>query len=164
MPCFFRGATDGVEPGRERSKQIRGRMESFCATDKVVIGIVLISFATGCTTMRSLPSNDAQSIASQLKVGDNVQITRSDASVVKFKVEAISNEGLTGDGILVAYSDILQVRVREHSTAKTVGLVVAILVIVKGLSTMPKAPPHYLTRFDVTGRYGPRLCKNAIIS
>jgi len=108
-------------------------MEMFGATNKVVICIVLISFVSGCTTMRSLPSNDAQSIASQLEVGDKVQITRSDASDVRFKVETISNEGLAGNGIFVAYSDILQISVREHSTAKTVGLIAAILVVVKGL-------------------------------
>ena len=62
---------------------------------------------------------------------DKVQIIRNDASDVKFNVETISNEGLDGDGIFVAYSDILQVRVREHSTAKTVALVAAVLVVVK---------------------------------
>ena len=103
------------------------------ATDKVVICIVLISFVTGFTTMRPLPATDAQSIASHIEVGDKVQITRNDASDVKFKVETISNEGLDGDGIFVAYSDILQIGVREHSTAKTVGLIAAIMVVVKGL-------------------------------
>jgi len=83
--------------------------------------------------MRPLPATDAQSIASHIEIGDKVQITRNDASDVKFKVETISNEGLDGDGIFVAYSDILQISVREHSTAKTVGLIAAILVVVKGL-------------------------------
>ena len=67
-------------------------------------------------------------------LGRKVQVTRSDGSGVKFKVEAISNEGLAGYGIFVAYSDSFHVRFREHSTAKTVGLVVAILVVIKGLS------------------------------
>ncbi len=84
--------------------------------------------------MRSLPSNDAQSIAGHIEVGDKVQITRSDASDVRFKVESISNEGLDGDGIFVTYSDILQISVREHSTAKTVGLIAAILIVLKGLA------------------------------
>ena len=79
-------------------------------------------------------SNDAQSIASQLKVGDKVQITRSDASDVRFKIEAISNKGIDGDGIFVAYSDIQQIQIREHSTAKTVAMVAAILVVLKGLA------------------------------
>ena len=98
---------------------------------RIVFCVVLISFVAGCTTMRPLPAIDAQSIASHIEVGDKVQITRNDASDVKFKVETISNEGLDGDGIFVAYSDILQISVREHSTAKTVWLVAAILVVVK---------------------------------
>jgi len=114
--------------------QIRGGTEIFGAANKIVISIVLLSFVTGCTTTRSLLTNDAQSIASQLKVGDKVQITRSDASDVRFKIEAISNEGIDGDGIFVAYSDIQQIQIREHSTAKTVGLVAAILVVLKGLA------------------------------
>ena len=83
--------------------------------------------------MRPLPAADAQSIASHIEVGDKVQIIRNDASDVKFKVEIISNEGLEGDGIFVAYSDILQISVREHSTAKTVWLIAAILIVVKGM-------------------------------
>jgi hypothetical protein len=107
--------------------------DMFGVAGKVVICIVLLAFVAGCTTMRALPSNDAQSITSQLTVGDEVQITRIDASVVRFKVDAISDEGLAGDGVFVAYSDIQQVRVKEFSAVKTVGLVVTILVIVKGL-------------------------------
>jgi hypothetical protein len=109
------------------------------ATDKVVICILLISFVTGCTTMRPLPAADAQSIASHIEVGDKVQIIRNDASDVKFKVETISDEGLDGDGISVGYSDILQISVREHSTAKTVGLIAAILIVVKGMDDYTEA-------------------------
>ena len=104
------------------------------AVNKIVISIVLLLFVMGCTTTRILSANDPQSIASQLKVGDNVQITRNDDSDVKFKVEAISNEGIDGDGIFVAYSDIQQVQIREHSTAKTVGLVAVILIVIKALA------------------------------
>ena len=42
--------------------------------------------------------------------------------------------GIAGDGIFVAYSDIQQVRIRELSTAKTVGLIAAILIVLKGLA------------------------------
>ena len=125
MPSSLREAADGVSPGRT---------EMFGTANKIFASFVLLSFVTGCTSMRSLPTNDAQSIASQLKVGDKVQITRSDDSDVRFKTEVISTEGLAGDGIFVAYSDIQQIKIREHSTAKTVGLVVAILVVLKALA------------------------------
>ena len=104
------------------------------AANTIVISFVLLSFVTGCTTTRALPANDAQSIASPLKLGDKVQITRNDASDVKFKVDAISKEGIGGDGIFVAYSDIRKLRIREHSTTKTVVLVAAILVVLRGLA------------------------------
>jgi hypothetical protein len=68
----------------------------FDATNKIVICVFLISIVTGRTSMRPLPLNDVQSITSRLEVGDKVQITRSDNSDVKFKVEEISNEGLAG--------------------------------------------------------------------
>lgn len=115
------------------SECLERRIEMFGTANKFVISIVLISFVTGCTTMRPLPAADAQSIASHIEVGDKVQIIRNDASDVKFKVESISDEGLDGDGIFVAYSDILQISVREHSTAKTVGLIAAILIVLKGM-------------------------------
>jgi hypothetical protein len=97
----------------------------------LIISIVVISIAAGCTTLRSLPATDAQSIASQLEVGDKVRITRHDATDAKFRIDTISSEGIGGDGVFVAYSDIQTVQVREHSTAKTVGLVAAILIILK---------------------------------
>jgi hypothetical protein len=104
----------------------------FAAANKFVISIVLLSFVSGCTTTRSLPTNDAQSVASQLKIGDKVRITRSDASEVKFKIDAISNEGIEGDGIFVAYADMQQVQIKEHSTGKTVALVAVILTVLIG--------------------------------
>lgn len=89
--------------------------------------------------MRSLPASDVQTIASELTVGDKVRITRSDASVVKFKLETISSEGIGGGDIFVAYTDIQQVELREHSTAKTVGLVAIILILIKGLADYANA-------------------------
>ena len=86
-----------------------------------------------------MSKSDAQSIESELKVGDEVRVTRSDASDVKFKVEIISSEGIGGDGIFVAYTDIQQVERREHSTAKTVGLVAIILILLKGWSDYANA-------------------------
>lgn len=106
----------------------------FGAANKFIISIVLLSFVAGCTTTRSLPANDAQSVASHLKIGDKVGITRSDASEVKFKLDAISNDGIEGDGIFVAYADIQQIQIRERSTVKTVALVAAILIVLKGLA------------------------------
>ena len=84
--------------------------------------------------MRSLPPTDAQSLASQIEVGDKIKIIRNDDTVVTFEVGAFSNEGISGDEVFVAYSDIRQVQLRQFSTGKTVGLVAAIVVAVLAAS------------------------------
>ena len=103
-------------------------MTSRLTVNKFIIYLVLIAFTAGCTTMRSLPATDAQSLASQIEVGDKIKIIRNDLTDVTFEVGAVSDEGISGDGVFVAYSDIWQVQVRQHSTGKTVGLVAAIAV------------------------------------
>jgi len=97
---------------------------------KFIVYLVLIAFATGCTTMRPLAESNAQSLASQVAVGDKIRITRNDLSEVEFKVSAISDKGISGDGVYVDYSDIRQVQVRQFSAGKTAGLVVAIVAVV----------------------------------
>ena len=102
-------------------------MTSRLTVNKFIIYLVLIAFTAGCTTMRSLPATDAQSLASQIEVGDKINIIRNDLTDVTFEVGAVSDEGISGDGVFVAYSDIRQVQVRQFSTGKTVGLVAAIV-------------------------------------
>ncbi len=80
--------------------------------------------------MRSLPATDAQSLASQIKVGDKINIIRNDLTEVTFEVTAVSDKGISGNGVFVAYSDIRQVQVRHFSTVKTVSLVVVIVAAV----------------------------------
>ena len=105
----------------------RSEMTSRLTVNKFIIYLVLIAFTAGCTTMRSLPATDAQSLASQIEVGDKINIIRNDLTDVTFEVGAVSDEGISGDGVFVAYSDIRQVQVRQFSTGKTVGLVAAIV-------------------------------------
>ncbi len=104
-------------------------MTSRLTVNRFVIYLVLIAFAAGCTTMRSLPATNAQSLANEIEVGDKINIIRNDLTKVTFEVAAVSDEGISGDGVFVAYSDIRQVRVRQLSTGKTVGLVAAIVAV-----------------------------------
>jgi len=102
-------------------------MTNRLAVNKFIIYLVLVAFTAGCTTMRPLPATDAQSLANEIEVGDKIKISRNDYTDVTFKVSAVSDEGISGDGVFVAYSDIRQVQVRQSSTGKTVGLVAAIV-------------------------------------
>ncbi len=108
-------------------------MTSHLTANKFIIYLVLIAFTAGCTTMRSLTATDAQSLASQIEVGDKIKIMRNDDTDVTFKVNAVSDEGISGDGVFVAYSDIRQVQVSQTDTGKTVALIVAIVVVVLAL-------------------------------
>ncbi len=110
------------------------------SVNKLIIYLVLIAFTAGCTTMRPLPANDAQSLAGKIYVGDEVRIIRNDDSVANFKVSAVSDEGISGEGMFVAYSDIRQVQVRQFSTAKTVGLVAAIVVVLGAIAASSSGP------------------------
>jgi len=102
-------------------------MSSHLPSNKLIVYLILISFTVGCTTMQPVPATGTQSLANQLEVGDKIKITLHDNSDVAFKVSAISAEGISGDGVLVAYSDIQHVQVREFSTGKTVSLVAGIV-------------------------------------
>ncbi len=109
-------------------------MTSRLTVNKFIIYLVLIAFTAGCTTMRSLPATDAQALASQIEVGDKIKIIRNDLTDVTFEVGAVSDEGISGDGVFVAYSDIRQVQVLQFSTGKTVGLVAVIVVVVLAIA------------------------------
>ena len=120
-------------------------MTNRLAVNKFIIYLVLVAFTAGCTTMRPLPATDAQSLANEIEVGDKIKISRNDYTDVTFKVSAVSDEGISGDGVFVAYSDIRQVQVRQFSTGKTVGLVAAIVVVLaiaiaKGIEDLGDEP------------------------
>ena len=105
-------------------------MASRLTGNKFIIYLVLIAFTAGCTTMRPLPTTDAQSLASQIEVGDKIKIMRNDDTDVTFKVSVVSDEGISGDGVFVAYSDIQQVQVSQTGAGKTVGIVAGIGILV----------------------------------
>ncbi len=105
-------------------------MTSCLTINKSIIYLVLIAFTAGCTTMRPLPATDALSLASQIEVGDKIKIMRIDDTDVTFKVSAVSDEGISGDGMFVAYSDIRQVQVSQGSSGMTLGLVAGIVILV----------------------------------
>ena len=104
-------------------------MTSHSTVNKFIIYLVLIAFTAGCTTMRSLPATDTQSLASQIEVGDTIKIMRYDDTDVTFKVIAFYDEGIYGYGAFVKYSDIRGVQVRQTSIGKTVGLIAAVIVV-----------------------------------
>ncbi len=104
-------------------------MTSRLTVNKFIIYLVLIAFAAGCTTIRSLPATNAQSLASEIEVGDKIKIMRNDNTDVTFKVSAISDKGISGHGMFVAYSDIRRVQVSQTSNGSTLGIVAGIVLL-----------------------------------
>jgi len=101
---------------------------TYCSTsNKFIVYLVLIAFTAGCTSMGTLPTTDTQSLLSQIEAGDTVKVVRNDRTEVTFKVTNVSDDGISGDGVFVAVSDIRQVQIRQFSTGKTLGLVAAIV-------------------------------------
>jgi protein involved in polysaccharide export with SLBB domain len=97
-----------------------------------IVCLVLIAFTAGCTTMRPVYGTDATSYATQIEVGDKIEITRNDLTTVQFKVTDISDEGISGDGTFVAYSDIQQVQTVRIKTGATIALVVLGVLAIAG--------------------------------
>lgn len=104
-------------------------MTSRLTANKFIIDLVLITFTAGCTTMQSMPATDAESLASQIEGGDKISITRNDLTGVTFEVGTVSAEGISGDGLFVAYSDIRQIQMRQFSAGKSLGLAAAIVAV-----------------------------------
>jgi len=110
-------------------------MTSRKTINNFIIYLVLIAFTAGCTTIRPLPTTNGQSLSSQIDVGDKITVIRNDLTEVTFKVADVSEEGLSGDGVFVAFSDIQQVQVRQFSTGRTVAVVAAIVGVLAILAS-----------------------------
>ncbi len=103
--------------------------------NKFVVYFALIALLAGCASFETLPGTDAQSLASQIEVGDKIKIVRNDETAVKFTVDAISDEGISGDGVFVAYSDIRDVQINrfkllEGTSGNIAGILLFLVVIV----------------------------------
>jgi hypothetical protein len=93
---------------------------------KTIVCLVLATFMFGCTTLLPLSLTNRQAWQNQLEAGDEVKVTRKDGSAMTFGIDTVTEEGISGDGTLVAWSDMQQLEVRQFSTGKTIGLVAGI--------------------------------------
>lgn len=90
---------------------------------------------SGCTTMQTVEPQ----AASELEPGQTVFVSLRDGSEVELSFMDWTSEGLTGTdetGILQKYEseDIARVGVQRYSTAKSVGLGVAVVAIAAGIA------------------------------
>ncbi|MBT8100741.1 MAG: hypothetical protein KJO82_13380 [Gammaproteobacteria bacterium] len=102
---------------------------------KTITCIVLLAFTTACTSMRPIVATDATMWHEQLSAGDEVHVRRNDGSEVLFTIEALDDEGISGGGFDVAYTDIAELSVKQVSAPRSTALGVGILfgVVLIGL-------------------------------
>lgn len=91
--------------------------------------LILFAFAAGCTTMQPVPASDAQSLANHLEAGDKIKITRNDNTELTLTVGSLSEQGISGDGQFVAYSDIRQVQVSQTNNGAVWGIVAGVAIV-----------------------------------
>ena len=101
-------------------------MAVFCRS---VVIVLCISLATGCTTLRPLPTGEPQAIREQIRPGDGVIVTTRDGTQQEITVKEVTSEQLVGESTRVGFSDIISVERREFSTWKTVGLTVGVVAV-----------------------------------
>ena len=114
------------------NKQVQTTVGRLC------VCLALLVFAAGCSTFQRLPGTDAETVKSQVSVGDSVKITKNNGEKVRFKVSEVSDSGIGGEGQFVAYPDIQEIRSTQISTGATVGVsatVGILLVLLIGLAT-----------------------------
>jgi uncharacterized OB-fold protein len=92
---------------------------------KPIICLCLAVLVVGCTSTKVVPSPSSPSptsVASQVKIGDKVKVTRKDGGVVSFKVDHVSQTGLSGDGQSVIFRHIEQISITQIDTGRIVTL------------------------------------------
>ena len=94
---------------------------------KSIVYLMLIMFATGCATTKQLSTTDF----TQVNLGDEITITKTNGKVVKFIVTDILEDGIGGSNQLVAYTDISSMhRKRDKNVARSVVLALVWIAIV----------------------------------
>jgi len=106
---------------------------------RFIICFVLIAFTAGCTTMRPVYGTDAASYIAQIEVGDKIELTRNDLTTVEFKITDISSDGISGEGIFVAYPDIQEIQTVHSNAGKITGIVLIGALLVGLVGTLAVA-------------------------
>jgi hypothetical protein len=87
---------------------------------------------TGCSTLRpvDIPASITQESLPAVKAGDYVEIVLRSGGEKKFRVTAVTVEGVQGKNDYVAYADITLLEVRKVSALRTGGVVLGAIAAV----------------------------------
>jgi hypothetical protein len=98
---------------------------------KCLVLFTLLIVCTGCTTLRPIEGSPAElrqrlDSGELLKTGDRVVIVTTDAKAHRFAVKSIDAGLIRGRSESVPIEQVLAVKRRQFSRAKTAGLVIGI--------------------------------------
>jgi hypothetical protein len=91
--------------------------------------------ANGCKTYRSItgpasPQLTNDLMARSIKSGDTVKIITKDGQELKFKVQQVGSETISGENQSVSFQEIARIEKRKISAGKTTVLILGVLGIV----------------------------------
>ena len=94
--------------------------------------LAVIMAASGCKTYTPIskagsPQFTSERVAENLKAGDTVKIITKDGKELKFKVEQIGAETISGEKQSVAFQEIARLEKRKVSAGKTTALGLGVL-------------------------------------
>ncbi|MDP6137380.1 MAG: hypothetical protein QGI25_13890 [Arenicellales bacterium] len=99
----------------------------------IYIPVCLVLILNGCTSLRPLPGVDDTTIRASVNAGDKVSVVRKDGSARSLKVVRIDGDTLIGEvregQIQIPLSDIKEMKTREFSIGRTVGLTAGLLFV-----------------------------------
>ena len=111
------------------------RLVEKTALNRVISLLVLISFSftVSCTTTKVHPIHTTlpQEQARDVKKGDTVKVVTHSGERYKFKVDNISKDEIEGEGIKLAFAEIVSIK-KVRITGKRVAIAVAIIALVAG--------------------------------
>jgi hypothetical protein len=96
---------------------------------------ILVAVLAGCSTLRPVEGgSDPAVVQSKVHVGDRVQVTTRDGQSSNFLVTALGPDTIAGNArrgrhVELPYQQIDSIEVRRFSTARTVSLVVGVVLV-----------------------------------
>ncbi len=88
-------------------------------------------FASGCTSLQSIPSSDLSRLGTVVKAGDGVVCSLRDGTTAEFKVSSVEADAIIAEGgRRIAMADLTQVQVKKTDTTKSIWLGVGVVAVI----------------------------------
>jgi protein involved in polysaccharide export with SLBB domain len=97
---------------------------------RTLITLLVVSLVTNaCTSYQPVAANTPEELAATLEIGDKVEVTTTDGTELSFKIEEISDEGLSGENTEIGYEQIAQLKVQQVDEEKVEDITMAVLAV-----------------------------------